>query len=604
MKRLLVILLMLLLLTGCTEKAEPVVVPEPAAPNPAGYMTPPQILVDTSHQYKEESWLEKETELTQNQIVLQGSSLHVTVIFYGDILGTQLKKAITLEGFEGTPEMDIRTQNEKTVFYASYRDLVPDKTYKLMIAKSLTDAKGKVLEADIQKEIVLKKDTTAIYTLVGANGSYGNLGNQATADPFAVGDMNLTPDSKQVMVDFSQEVDRASVEKSILEGVPDIKVSFDWESSSRLKLKLSGFEKRENTPYNISMSIAKDIHGNSIYGNLFFLVGPSNQLGYIDRTTNKNTVLKTLPDKRYMAIQNDKIGGTLLLDDSKQKYVYHLSTGKLVNMTPSNTEAQYTNGIPGYSFLHSWLDSDHILLYDRTTGDVLSYSLSKSAPQKLFTLPEAIQKCNIIELAASPDKEKVAIAYETQPVSETEPHDFYLKVFDLSGKSIYESKNQYIPRFMELFGSTLSLQWQNDETLIMEDNASKEGTQDYNVVSINIKTGAKAILAAHAFLPKVLRDSQLVKVESFYDFYDGQRSIELLKEGKPLISFKAQAYQYENFFFADSDTLVYNEKEKIWAYHIAKGTKEQIGKGYILGLSEDGSKVYYMTNQKMLYYID
>lgn len=606
MKRILAMLLIVFLLAGCSKAAEPVIVPEAqAAPNPAGYMVPPQILVSSSHQYKEEGWLEKETEFTQDQIVLQGSSLHVTMVFYGDIIGTKLKQAIVLEGFEGTPEMDIYTKDEKTVFYGAYRNLVPDKTYKLMISKSLSDAKGKTLEADIQKEITLKKDTTALYTLAAASGTYSNLGNHVTIDPFAIGDMNLTPDLKRITVDFSEEADRISVEKSILEGMDKhIDVSFDWKSGKLLELTLKGFPREEDTLYSISMNTAKDLKGNSIYGDLFFRVGPSNQLGCIDMASKKNTVLKTLPDKRYMILQSDKIGERILLDDTKRKYSYHLSSGKFTDMTPGDAEAQYIGGIPGYSFLHSWLDSDRILLYDRASGELLSYSLSKNVPQKLFTLPETIQNCNIIELAASPDKELVAMAYETQPASETEPHEFYLKVFNLSGQSIYESKNQYMPRFMELFGATLSLQWQDKDTLIMEDNISKEGQQDYNVISVNIKTGDKRVLAEHSFMPKVLKDSQLVKVESFADFYDGHRSINLLKDGKNLASFKSQAYPYENFFFVDSDTLVYNEQEKIWAYHIIQGTKEQIGKGYITGVSEDGGKVYYVTNHKMLYYID
>jgi hypothetical protein len=599
MKKILLIMLSIILLAGCSKPADIAV----DVPNPKGYMTEPQILISSGHQYKEESWMEGDIELNEGSVVLQGDSFHISVIFQGVVSEDNLKEAIRVEGFEGTPEANINIHEGKTVYYTGYRGIESNKHYKLTISKDIADSDGKTLKADIQKDIMLKPDVTALYTLVGQQAVFKNLGRYATVDDYAVGSMNLTPDPKVFEVDFSAPVDQGSVEESIKQGFENkgLKYKFEWSNPQKLVLRVDGFKSGEAVPYVVSMSSAKDLEGSPVYGNLYFLTSKPNYLGEIDLKAKKDSILYKFPDKSYMTIQNPKINNSIILDDTETKYLFNMSAKTVSKIDISR---EFTVGIPSLSFVYSWLDSDNMLLLNKADGTVISYSTADGSSTKLFTLPVEIIKSNIIEITASPDGSKIAVVYETLPPGQMDKHDFIIHVFDIKGESIYKGENQFMPRFLELFGSAANIKWLDNETMVLEDNLFTADKQDYNVISIHIKTGIKTLIAEHAFRPAVFEGGSLIKVESFKEFGMSDRSIDFIKDGKKIKSFQAGNFLYDNFHFSDENTVIYNENDKIRMYHIDNGKTEVLGNGYIIGLSAEGSKVFYMTNHKMLYYID
>jgi hypothetical protein len=599
MKKILLIMLSIILLAGCSKPADIAV----DVPNPKGYMTEPQILISSGHQYKEESWMEGDIELNEGSVVLQGDSFHISVIFQGVVSEDNLKEAIRVEGFEGTPEANINIHEGKTVYYTGYRGIESNKHYKLTISKDIADSDGKTLKADIQKDIMLKPDVTALYTLVGQQAVFKNLGRYATVDDYAVGSMNLTPDPKVFEVDFSAPVDQGSVEESIKQGFENkgLKYKFEWSNPQKLVLRVDGFKSGEAVPYVVSMSSAKDLEGSPVYGNLYFLTSKPNYLGEIDLKAKKDSILYKFPDKSYMTIQNPKINNSIILDDTETKYLFNMSAKTVSKIDISR---EFTVGIPSLSFVYSWLDSDNMLLLNKADGTVISYSTIDGSSTKLFTLPVEIIKSNIIEITASPDGSKIAVVYETLPPGQMDKHDFIIHVFDIKGESIYKGENQFMPRFLELFGSAANIKWLDNETMVLEDNLFTADKQDYNVISIHIKTGIKTLIAEHAFRPAVFEGGSLIKVESFKEFGMSDRSIDFIKDGKLIKSFQAGNFLYDNFHFSDENTVIYNENDKIRMYYIDNGKTEVLGNGYIIGLSAEGSKVFYMTNHKMLYYID
>ncbi|HYE12758.1 MAG TPA: hypothetical protein VEF53_21570 [Patescibacteria group bacterium] len=604
MKKVLYIMIIaILLLAGCSKTVDNVK-PLPDVPNPNGYMTEPQIFIGIGHQYRQEGWLDGESvELKENNIELQGDSFNLSIIFQGSIAEEKLREAVSVEGFEEKAAISIIPSEGKTVFYGNYADIIANKPYKLTISKDIADAEGKTLKADIQKEIILKPDVTAFYTLHGLYESYGDLGRIETMDQYAVGSMNLSLDPKTIEIDFSAPVDQKSVEDSIKQGLNDkgLQLGFEWSNAKKLTLKVDGFKSEEDMPYVISMSTAKDAEGNGVFGNLFFLTSKPNFLGAIDIKAKKDALLYKFPDKRYIAVQNGKVNNSIVLDDTEAKYIFNIAAKQQEKV---DLNREYTLGIPNLGFVYSYLDSDTMILLNKIDGTVISYSTLDNSSKELFALPIEIIKSNVIEIAASPDGSKLAVVYETLPPGEQDKHDFIINVFDMSGNVVYTGKNLFTPRFHELFGSIANMKWWDNESLLLEDNLSLENQQDYNVISINIKTGKKSLMAEHAFRPALLPGKDLIKVESFKDYNSGERSIDIIKDGKKIKSFKAEPYQYDNFFFGDENILIYNENDKILAYDIDKGKSEALGNGYIIGLSENGSKVYYMTNHKMLYYID
>jgi hypothetical protein len=602
MKKIMLIIITILLLAGCSKTVDTVPPPPIDVPNPTGYMTEPQILLSSEHRYKEESWLSEDIELKDSSIVLQGDSFFATIIFQGSISEEKLRAAVKVEGYTGEQEVSITPSEGKTVFYGSYRNLEKNKPYKLLISKDIVDAEGKTLKADIQKEITLKADTTALYSLITSEGSYYGLGWHSIFDIYAVANMNLSPDSKTFIVDFSAEVNTASVEQSITQNLSnDAKCTFQWNNPKKLTLKIENLEGEGATPYVVSMMSAKDSEGNPIYGDLYFVTDQANKLGSIDIMTKKDSVLYNFPDKRYDIVQSGKISNTIILEDAVTKYIFNMTTKKREKIDVSG---EYFAGIPNINLIYSWLDSDRIVLLNKADGKIISYSTKDGSSKEMFVLPAEIVKNYIFEISASADGSKLAIAYETLPPGDYSEHDFIINVFDIKGNSLYKGVNLFMPRFLELFGSTANIKWLDSDTLVLEDNLFANDKQDYNVISINTKTGEKSLIAEHSFRPVVFQGKDLIKVESFKEFGVGERSIDIIKSGKKIKSFKAGSFLYDNFHFFDENTLVYNENNKIFVYYIDKGKSVQIGNGYIIGLSEDGSKVYYMTNHKMLHYLD
>jgi hypothetical protein len=606
LKKVLLIIISLLLVVGCSKTVD-TAAPDGGVTNSENHMAEPQIMISSEHRYKEESWISEDVELRDSSITLQGNSFFLTVVFSGNIQEDKLKEAVTVDGFTGTADVTITPREGKTVFYGCYRDIEEHKLHRLIISKDITNFEGKTLKTDIQKEVRLRRDVTADFMLLGIEGIYGDLGKYMIADEYAVGSMNLSPEPKDFMIEFSDEVDKESVEKSIQDGFKDkdIKISFKWHNTKRLEIWLEGFKSGENVPYVISMNGAKDVNGNSVLGNLFFSVGKANELGVIDIDSKSNSVLKSFKDKQFMAIQGKKVDRAVLLDDTESKFVYDIPSDQIGRIDVDDIGSRYTKGIPGFSFLYVW-QNENIIMLDRDTGRVLSYSTFEGTNKELFQLPKDVIQDSIIDIAASPDGSKLAVFHETmKPETYGWNKDgFHISVFDMSGNNLKKYDDIFKPRFNEVFGAISDVQWLDNETIILEDNISTDNKLDYNIISINIKTGKKSMIAEHAFKPVVLTGKGIIKVESFEDYGSGERSIDIIKDGKKLRSFKAGNFYYDNFFFSNENIMIYNEGEKIVAYYIQKGKSEVLGNGHVIGLSADGGKIYYMSNNKMLYYIN
>lgn len=606
MKKVICLIAVLLLLAGCSKSNTDIGTAAPAdTPELKSYMSEPQILISPGHRYKEESWLGDEVEFKDSTLTMTGDSFYITIIFQGSLEADKLKAAVSVEGFKGTPEINVIKSEGKTVLYTGYRDIENNKQYKLIISKSLEDIEGKTLKADIEKEIKLGSDTIAIYSIWGTEAASGNLGTYTIMDANAVGSLNLSPSPKNIAIDFSTAADKQSVEQSITEGLQGkgVKCSFKWNNGKRVLLALDGFKGGEDENYAISMDKAKDAEGKPIYGSLYFVVGKANWLGSIDIKSRSNTVLKKFVDKRYMVVQSPSIDKAIIIDDTEAKSVYNLQS-EIINKIQAKRE--FTIGIPSLSFLYSWRDSENLILLDSITGDILSYSMLDGISTELFNLPIEIVKGNIMDIAVSPNDRMLAVAHEISAPGEAYEEGsakFCISIYDMKGKLLYKVENQFRARYIEVFGPIADLQWLDNENIVLEDNLSTESRLDYKVVGINIKTGNKSLIAEHAYKPVTMPEKGLIKLERAKDFGSGEGSIAIIKNNKVQRSFEKKLYECSNFFFADENTMVYNHNNDIVVYNIDTGKSEVLGDGYIIGVSKDGSKLYYMTNYKMFYYI-
>jgi hypothetical protein len=449
MKKLVWLVMLLFLLAGCSKQADKIgAAPAADNENPKGYMAEPQILLSSMHQYNGESWLDEQVELKDSSFQSSGDGLSVSIIFQDGLDEGKLKDAVMLENFSGTPEISFFKDQSKTILYANYRNLENNKKYSLIISNKLENKEGKTLKAAIKKEITLKADTTAKYAVIGTEGIYPALGRHTVVDSYAVGSMNLSSESKTVSVDFSGEVDSKSVEQSVYNSLQGrgLKYSFEWKSPQSLLIRLDRFKNGEDSPYCISMAAAKDIDGNPIYGDLYFLTDKANWLGSIDLKGKSDAALHKFPDKRYMAVQDPNIGNSIILDDTEAKYIFNTGTKKTEKI---DLDIEFTLGIPEVKFLHSWISSNEILLLNRATGQLINYSTLDGSSKELFKIPTDMLTGNLMGMSLSPDGNKLAIAREEGSSN--------IYVFGMNGKQLYKGADIYKPRAVEALGSVYSL---------------------------------------------------------------------------------------------------------------------------------------------------
>jgi hypothetical protein len=121
-------------------------------------------------------------------------------------------------------------------------------------------------------------------------------------------------------------------------------------------------------------------------------------------------------------------------------------------------------------------------------------------------------------------------------------------------------------------------------------------------VKINIENGKKETLIKGAVTPAALPGKDMVVANRYNNTDYGLSEYVIISGGKEAGTIKWKPYSTDqavlcsNIQFTDDDHLVFNRNDDLVLYTISQKKEETICKGTIVGLSQDRSRVYFMTN--------
>lgn len=540
------------------------------------FMNRPAIILESGHSYGDsESWIGEDIVVTGDSLKTSGDSIFIEIIFDTKIYYENVRDKIKLIGCD-CYEIENNTIKENALRILA-RDIETDKIYKLFIPKSVTDTKGNPLEDDVIIEILLETEANAFYTFVGHEVQIDDLGE--STDDFNSLHISLPVTNKTIefIVDFTQNVDKESVENAIRKGLNNEgQIIFEWANNQKLKLQLENLS--ANKEYVVSMKEA------NVIGSLFFTVFEPTQLSSVNLQTRDNNLLKEFIDLPYLVVPSADYERFFLVDDAKKKYVADVEK----NLT---TELQsglmYTFGSPYYEFYSNWLNSHTVLAFEEESNSIFTHDFISGEIKKIFTLPLKIE--DIYDIKLSPDKNMIAV---TNIIAVTDiNYEMNLYVFSLKGETLlFKGVKAASNHMRHDYTVSMYLQWLDDNTIIFQD--------DKDIVKLDITTNSKETIIKDAQEPIVCQNSDYLLVkkpkdDDYRSFLYNMNTYEEIDLGSEI----------SNLFMIDENKYLYNQSQDIVVFDISQNKKETLGRGEITGVSPDKKRVYYVNNCIDSYYL-
>lgn len=565
-------------------------------PDKSAFAAVPKITVATHHgitlaNYREEELSEPQAVIG-NVLQLAGNGFSFDLVFETEMDKDSVLKGVRLEGYQGS-NAEIATFDGK-IFHCNYPDPEWDKPYIFYVEKEIKDAQGRTLLEETRLEVTITKDTFANFTLFGEDGTYENLRTSIANAALASG-LALTDAPKVVVAQFSKEVNSKSVENSIAKGFEGRKVNYrlEWLDQQKLRMELNGFENSEK-PYKISLDDAVDTNGFKIYGNLYFTTGKPCEIGYVEVASKNHSVVNKFRDMRYEIWHSPYVGDYVIVDYPAPK-VFDLKSKQFGDEFARMDYVMFGRNL---GMKAVWFNQDSVLFYDHEQGKIRRHTFKDKRVQDLFKLPGASQNSEKpIEMVLSPDRQKLALVDIAGGGVESK---FDISVFSLSGKLLFQSEKFPIPRMVQNLVA-FNLAWLDDRNLVLENERQ-------DIVRIDIQTGKKQLLVSNAIEPVVdpLSGNLMVtrtKERDDRGYYE-DRTYLVIKDGVETEIGRGSANEFTNAYFLDKDKLVFNRKGDIVLFDLSSKNEEILGQGEIFGVSEDRTRVYYLTNYQKLLYFD
>lgn len=538
------------------------------------YIPRPEITVDAIHKYAE--W--DKVDVKESSIKIAAQYFGLNIIFNRTIKAGDVQKLITVKGCS-IYQFDFI--NSSTI-HILCTEGIPGRTYTLVISKGIEDLIGHSLKEDIKVDVTVCEDPVAHYTLLGSDEVYN-------MEPFMQGyPAYLTPYKKIFVMDFTKEMDRKSVEDSISgdSSLKDTACSFKWLDNKRLELTLQ--ELKADQEYSINVLAARDVEGFKALGNLNFQTSEPNSIGCIDIFTKQDTVIKEIQDRLFMPYGSTNIGSCILFDDTYKRYMLDISSRKVKSIPLSANYRPYIG----------WLEDKSLLYYNPDDKSLYIYSVADGSVKVICSLSFLPENKMVRMISISPDKKKAAIISCINEYGLGGPADVY--ILSTGGQLLSTFKNIANMRSFMPGYDILDMSWKDNSTLMIESASGTLDINSYDILEINVETGKKKIYVENAIRPLTLPEKDLMLVQK----WTGNESIgyKIIFKGNEsgTIPFKTSKHPegstLGNFYFLDENRLVFNRDDDIVLYDINKKTEDILGRGIIIGISDDRSRLYYMSN--------
>ena len=510
---------------------------------------------------------------------ISGDIFKLTIKF-DRLMDASSLRAITLVGY---PNLKLNIDNsynegKATCVTAELPELVLENKYTLKIPKTVKDRKGNSLKEELKSDVIFYPATKAEFTLVGKDGK------TKIESLRGYDQIEITNTPKTFLVDFSADVNVKSVTDNLKQNLPS-STKLIWNNSKQLVIDISHFQEFNSS--SISFQGAQDAKGNKIFGHIGYTIGTPNILCYIDLQTWKLETVCGFRDFCYMIPDKEqKIGNYLYLENSNLRQVFNVKTRTMFRTLP--TEWHYLD----------YLNQETLLFSNSTNSRFFQYSMRDDSFIQLFTM---LDEPTVTSYCLSPDRQSIAFFTTNRDVYGAMENKLDLRVYSTTtGKLLYNYLDiitMYIPE-----GSLIGTDshWTEKAYIISSDYiAGKQST-----VKIELATGKKQIL-------KDVQDSK--NTQSRKDSQSTKNGQVVKDTTLPLINrIETGEYGvstipgYENLYVGKyyqigADKLVYNLSNGDCEYEILlfdakKGASKKLASGCIIGISTDGTKLYYLKN--------
>lgn len=547
----------------------------------------PKMMIKTAYLYANEHWEGEFYELKGSSATLTGDEFYLSIKFDRPMNEESVMKGIQLIGYKD-PIMRSYSKNSSEAL-ATFKNMQVGKEYTLLIAKTVKDDNGNTIKTDIKIKLTFKDYTKASYSMIGEESTYTQLQNKPKLDP-TNGGMQITASPKRFIVEFSNDANRASVEKAVLQGLEraqrevreagKVTTKFKWSNNRRLQIDISGFPTDREVLYTISMESAVDKDGYRIVGDLTFATAEGNRIGYIDIDSKKNTTVVEFKDKRYMVHANPNVQDYVILDNGQECFIYNLKKKSMV--------APLTESFFIYAPRIDWINPESILLYKGNERELKRLSLRDQSLTTLISLAFLGENPHVAGFSISPDKKKFVIFADGE---EKDDRLYDMLVYSIDGKLLLRMKDFVKVLGREGIGSFIYHAWVDNRYLVAEESVYQVGR---NLVTVDTTTGAKKSYLKSGAEPAALPGKNLLR---YFREQDGRYIY--VKNGQS-IDLKYPDVFTKNHYFIDENRVVFNRGDQIILYDLERRSETILGQGTIFGTSSDRKRVYYLTNFREL----
>lgn len=550
----------------------------------------PKIVIKTMYLYADQQWEGEFYDLKGSSATLTGDEYYLSVKFDRPMNEESVMKGIQLIGYKDPIMRSYSKASNEAL--ASFKNVQAGKEYTLSIAKTVKDENGNSLKSDIKIKLVFKEYTRASYSLIGDEDTYTQLQNKPGVEPADVGEMHITNSPKRFIVDFTNDVNRTSVEKSLTLGLEraqrelldtaKLTTRLKWLNNRKLQIDLSGFPTDREAVYTISMESAVDKFGYRIVGDLTFATAEANRIGYIDLDSKKETTLVEMKDKRYMVHANPNIQDYIILDNGRNRHIYNLRKKGIVDSLEASLffdEHQV-----------DWFSPEMMFLYKASDREMKRLSLRDGSVTAVVSLAFLGNQPQVAGFSLSPDKKKFVVFADGDGLDD---RMFDMLVYSIDGKLLLHAKDFVKVFGREMIGVFIYHGWLDNRYIIAEESMYQVGR---NLVTLDTSLGTKKSYLKSGSEPAALAGKNLLR---YFREQDGRYIF--VKNGHT-IDLKYPDVFTKNHFFVDESRVVFNRGDQIILYDFDKRGETVLGQGTIFGISADRKRVYYMTNFRGMVY--
>lgn len=537
-------------------------------------------------------------EAPVGDIKIGGPIEYINLVFDSDLEPSYVSGCVKVYGCTYTLETVLREVRIQVPYLADGAGVKIDISGKLL---KMPD--GRAAE---DKEIcisTLKRGAETKCTLVGAENTIPYVGN---GDPGMV----LTPDPKNFILEFSKEVDKKSMEKSISNSPTrqGVKYSFNWVDGKTLKLGLDGLKPADENDlykqYVINVEDALDCDGYQVTWDAQFAVSDPNCLGYIDMNTKENVPISQLKDMSYMAYYNNMTDRYIILHNPWMPKVFDIKENRITgDFADVPYLADWWNAI--------WVDGNTMIRY--ISGESLcKYSIGSKKKEEI-KLPFGNDYIGFMMMSLSPDRSKIAILGGNTMDSPVNSGSLY--IISLDGSLLYKYNGITNLRTMKYYYREQEMTWLDDSHIVLENVTDKE-KYVCDIVKVDITNGSSEMVIKDARVPVTMPGSDIILVQKYDGSEDQPGDLTIVSGNREIGTIKRNPVNLEdyigcrNFLFIDNNRIVFNRSDSqlkydnMFMYDIKRGVEESLGKGEIIGSSPNRDRIYYMTNYNYLYTFD